>query len=170
MSQGNSTKKTSIAEQPSNIVRVYELWQEKTQFLCGGRWMQGPNFKLTLLSLVILILPSVLHIIFFNATREISIILTILTTSLLLNTALADPGIVPRLDQVFNDREYSEIPKDPMITQRPSGFVMIDRSGLTQNFKICETCGIFKDKERHHCKTCDNCVTGFDHHCKNQNR
>lgn len=81
-------------------------------------------------------------------------------------TAFSDPGIIPRVDNLANDRDLEMIPIDRS-KEKKDGFTLADSSGLTMNYKVCDTCGIYKDKDRKHCRVCDNCVSGFDHHCNN---
>lgn len=118
-----------------------------------------------IVALIILIVPSVCHIVFFATYTIFSSIFLAFTLFLMLFCSFKDPGIVPRVQNIMNDPELAAIPED-QLKQNPSGYLLINRDGHTSNFRLCETCYIFKDKDRRHCSTCDNCVSRFDHHCK----
>ena len=60
----------------------------------------------------------------------------------LLRTNMTDPGILPRCKE-----------DEPMY------------GPYNQHDRFCKTCHIIRPIHAKHCRTCDNCVNGFDHHC-----
>jgi len=57
-------------------------------------------------------------------------------------TAFTDPGSVP----------YQAVPTE--------------EQGMTQSqFPLCSICLTFKPERCHHCRICDRCICGMDHHC-----
>ena len=66
----------------------------------------------------------------------------ILAAFFLLRVNMTDPGIFPR---------FSE--SEPMF------------GPFNQNDRYCKTCHIIRPGKAKHCRICDNCVMGFDHHC-----
>ncbi|EJU05566.1 zf-DHHC-domain-containing protein [Dacryopinax primogenitus] len=87
--------------------------------------------------------------------------IALVLTSMLV-TAFRDPGIVPRdLDpdppystsSVVDGEEPIPLPRD-----------LRARSGIVR-VKYCSTCKTYRPPRASHCKVCDNCVDGIDHHC-----
>lgn len=72
--------------------------------------------------------------------------------------AFSDPGIVSRLENIFEEEE--EIKQIPFNTSyTPAlGVSLINADGHSISYKICETCRIYKNKNMRHCRSCDNCV------------
>lgn len=70
----------------------------------------------------------------------------VLTVIFSLMTTLTDPGIIPRKEILSKMGVKSEtLIKDAK--------------------RMCRTCGINKPPRTSHCKHCDNCIEGMDHHC-----
>lgn len=79
---------------------------------------------------------------------------------LILSQAFRDPGILPRNLDPSPPRAPTEstgslipLPRDLRV-----------RSGRV-TVKYCETCRIYRPPRASHCRICDNCVDGIDHHC-----
>ena len=60
----------------------------------------------------------------------------------LIRTNMTDPGILPRFTA-----------EEPMY------------GPFNQHDRYCKTCHIIRPTNAKHCRTCNNCVIGFDHHC-----
>ena len=75
-------------------------------------------------------------------------------------TVFGDPGLVPPVYRYEQD-DGSGIQKPNHIVQRADTEYLEDMFALA----YCRTCKHLRPKECAHCKVCDVCVRGFDHHC-----
>ncbi|KAL4448767.1 hypothetical protein ABPG74_012856 [Tetrahymena malaccensis] len=147
------------------IFYLYQLWSGANKFFCYGRAITGPKFKPFIVAILLILIPTIMVIVFFEEHRLITIILAILVFFFKLKAAFSDPGIVDRLNNAFqDDEEIKSIPLKSYSTQL-QGVYITDTNGHLQQFRTCETCQIYKNKDMKHCRTCDNCVCQFDHHC-----
>jgi palmitoyltransferase ZDHHC9/14/18 len=83
-----------------------------------------------------------------------SYIMTVLTTFLLLTTALTDPGIVFPSEAVSDENEEE-------------GSLIKETNKNTSNKIYCELCHIYcsEDMKVGHCTDCGYCIEKLDHHC-----
>eukprot|EP01083_Nonionella_stella_P220759 789483_1 len=79
---------------------------------------------------------------FFILCLVVSITCNALSGYFLMRTNMTDPGILPRCP-----------PDEPMY------------GPFNQHDRFCKTCHIIRPIHAKHCRTCNNCVVGFDHHC-----
>ncbi|KAI9510215.1 DHHC palmitoyltransferase-domain-containing protein [Russula earlei] len=98
------------------------------------------------------------------AVAGVGAYLCLLTISLMLSTALKDPGILPR--------NLDPDPPYPSVASPSDGG---DYGPLTRELKVrsaavivkyCTTCRTYRPPRSNHCRVCDNCVDGCDHHCQ----
>eukprot|EP01083_Nonionella_stella_P138830 422551_1 len=80
--------------------------------------------------------------VFFLLCLIVSLLCNILCIFFLVRTNMTDPGILPR---------YTA--EQPMF------------GPFNQYDRFCKTCHLIRPTHAKHCRTCDNCVNGFDHHC-----
>ncbi|KAL4441996.1 hypothetical protein ABPG74_003747 [Tetrahymena malaccensis] len=145
-------------------VMLYQVFPSQNIFLCAGRLIQGSQPRPFIFAILLIIVPVTLHMIFKLNYGYYQAIFTSFTLGYMFKTAFQDPGIVPRANNLVRDQQIEDIPTD-RTNQKQLGYLLIDQNGQKMNYRICDTCGIYKDKDRKHCRLCDNCVTGFDHHC-----
>ncbi|KAG1044651.1 hypothetical protein G6F43_011424 [Rhizopus delemar] len=148
--------------------RNYEIYIGKTLFFCGGRLLTSRAIWAFGVSIVLLLAPSVLFLLFtcpwlwYQLSPAIPVVfayLFILAFASMLKTSWTDPGILPRdLDRSalpepygypyssMSDYSLIPLPKDVII------------KGMTVRLKYCETCCIYRPPRASHCKQCDNCV------------
>lgn len=85
----------------------------------------------------------------------------------MLVTAYQDPGTVPRdLDPdppTNRPPSADRDPEDPLYSPLPR--IIRVRNGQDLTLKWCETCHVYRPPRSSHCRVCDVCVEGIDHHC-----
>ncbi|GAB2232003.1 hypothetical protein Droror1_Dr00011023 [Drosera rotundifolia] len=165
--------------------RVFEAWEGSNIFVFGGRLIFGPDAKSLVVTILLILAPSVVFCILvarhllhrFPASNAgyailvVAIVFTVYVLVLLLFTSAQDPGIVPRNlhppeEEIYNDPSASvdsggsPIPRFQFIRTKD---VMVN--GLPVRVKYCETCMLYRPPRCSHCSICDNCVERFDHHC-----
>jgi len=138
---------------------------------CQGRFISGPDGKSCVVSLLMILVPSILWQIqpgVFYARRYTVVIsllagcLGIACLALLVATAFSDPGIMPRQQdwqEQFDERTQTKRSKQP---QRYYEIVL---RGHPFKVKWCSTCNIYRPPRCTHCSVCENCIERFDHHC-----
>eukprot|EP00762_Andalucia_godoyi_P001351 ANDGO_04766.mRNA.1 Protein S-acyltransferase 8 len=154
-------------EMKHQFVRLYKTFPGRNRFLCGGRMMVGPDWKILCYAYLLMSAPMIVFYVLVapKVTEYISMSLPIIVGFLhlivlvsLFVTATADPGIVPRAPP--------EPPVDPE-NPRPANppWKEIEVSGRKIRVKYCQTCRVYRPPRATHCGTCNNCVLRFDHHC-----
>ena len=70
---------------------------------------------------------------------------------------ITEPGIIPRKcpEYAIKEMEINENTEEKNKEEIPS--IYLERR--------CDTCQIMRPPGASHCRVCDNCVMGFDHHC-----
>ena len=82
-------------------------------------------------------------------------------------TVLTDPGVLPPLIDVRNEGKKAATASDTGEEQKHN-YLLRDSTYL-ENFMLsyCSTCRHLRPKLTSHCRKCDVCVQGHDHHCTN---
>ncbi|WCJ28657.1 DHHC-type zinc finger family protein [Euphorbia peplus] len=166
----------------ANSLRLYQLWKGNNKFLCGGRFVFGPDAGSLFLTSFLIGGPAISFCIKMVAMLEKNepyfhcpvlvgaIILIIMAFTFLLMTSGRDPGIIPRnchpplecdegstssLEWVNSKLSELKLPKTKDIIV----------NGHIVRVKFCDTCLLYRPPRASHCSICNNCVQKFDHHC-----
>ena len=140
----------------------YEVWKGNEVFCCGGRLMFGPNWKNLVVSVLLIVVPSVFFFGFvippLYRTYSVAFLaggVALFACSLfcLLRTASMDPGIVPRKSRP--DDAEGKIKHSKTVTVH--GHAVVVRWNHTAH--------LYQPPRAHHCAVNDNCIERFDHHC-----
>eukprot|EP01032_Pedospumella_encystans_P007672 gene7672-9178_t len=134
--------------------RRYQDWRGNNLFFSEGRVMLGSDGKFFMAtngvaSIVIYlfyayVVPGVPD--YANIVKAVGTLLWVVAVVNLWLVAFIEPGIIPRLP--------------PHV--KPSA----PSTGITTvGWKYCKICNILRPPQVKHCKACQNCVHGFDHHC-----
>ncbi|KAG6852946.1 hypothetical protein C0991_007956 [Blastosporella zonata] len=159
----------------SKPVRNYELHPSRNNFFLSGRLLTGGDTPYAFIASFSLVLGlaglwfSTTCVFWWHhsaGTKAIVIIgayLAALVVSTMLTTATTDPGILPRgLDP---DPPYPATSPSDGGMRAPMPRDLKVRSDVVR-VKYCPTCKIYRPPRSSHCKMCDNCVDGCDHHCQ----
>lgn len=142
--------------------KVDEVWQGNEIFCCNGRLMFGPNWKNLVVSVFLVLVPSVFFCVFvlppLSSTYSVAFLivgvcLCAFSLFCLLRTATMDPGIVPRRPRPQDS--HGKIKHSKTVTV--NGHAVVLRWNHTAN--------LYQPPRAHHCAINDNCIEKFDHHC-----
>lgn len=150
-------------------------WEEhpsRNTFFLGGRLLTGGDSPLAFLFSISVVFA--IGGVWFGTTAvwwwkykspavaAVGAYMCLVTIASMFATALRDPGILPRdLDM---DPPYPSSPPSDGGPRVPLPRDLRVRSGAVR-VKYCTTCKIYRPPRSSHCKLCDNCVEGCDHHC-----
>ncbi|KAL6900702.1 hypothetical protein ACP4OV_005378 [Aristida adscensionis] len=169
-----------IMESDAPPRRVYQAWKGSNLFFLGGRLIFGPNVRLLVLTVCLIVIPVILfaavvcqqlgheyHSQIGGCVASVAIIFTAYILVVLLLTAGRDPGIVPRNahpPEPEDIGESSNLSDCPPTTGLPiTRDVLVN--GVLVKVKYCHTCMLYRPPRCSHCSICNNCVERFDHHC-----
>ncbi|KAL9557372.1 hypothetical protein MBANPS3_001396 [Mucor bainieri] len=154
--------------------RNYKMYDGKTIFFCGGRFLTSRALWAFCISLFLVIMPSVLFLIFtcpwlwYHISPAVPIVFAYIfciTISSMLKTSWTDPGIIPRNLDIHSMNPHKNDPNrfgyryssmsDVSSFPLPREVII---KGVPVRLKYCETCCIYRPPRASHCKQCDNCV------------
>ncbi|CAG8477848.1 9560_t:CDS:2 [Ambispora gerdemannii] len=149
------------SEKSQGRKRLYQVWPGRNRFFLGGRIMTSRDFPAFMVAMTALIVPCLLFLTF-----------TQVFYTDMLRTSWSDPGIIPRnLDPSppVEDLEEAEHLNNHQHHYFPARSIPLPKdvkmNGTALILKYCETCKIYRPPRCSHCRQCDNCVEGEDHHC-----
>ena len=168
-SGGNENQSGSVEADARRGQPVWKVWNGQNRFWCSGRIMTGPDLRNLLITVVLIIVPTVLFLAFpaidlinwgYNSAPGaagswafiVELVLLIITLALLAAAALVDPGIIPPNPQ---ESAYRFRPRLQEIVV----------NGVHTQLKYCDTCNISRPPRAIHCSICNQCMDTFDHHC-----
>ncbi|EER03875.1 zinc finger protein DHHC domain containing protein, putative [Perkinsus marinus ATCC 50983] len=170
MASSESPLVSPLQTADATMIAVYKIWPtQRTWFGCGGRCVCGPRPWAPVWTSIPIVLGFGLYVALpaIDIWRRLSpwvtlmtIFLFLMTMGSLLLTAYTDPGILPRralLDAM------EEIGSPEALC---NGDLEAEQDRDSGRFRYCGTCQLYRDMTTtSHCRVCDNCVSGFDHHC-----
>lgn len=155
----NSTPPKKPVYVNGRLVRNFKLFKGNIRFFLNGNMLtSGDNPIIFIISIILVVgIPAVfigrISIdLWYQLSPAIPIIaayLTLIVWSSMIKTAFSDPGILPRN---IDSNPINTYPRDVTL-----------RDGLIR-IKYCEICQIFRPPRTSHCRLCDCCVDGIDHH------
>ncbi|CAI9754782.1 unnamed protein product [Fraxinus pennsylvanica] len=163
--------------------RLYQVWQGRNKFTCGGRLIFGPDASSLFLTIFLIGGPALIFCIkmlvrikevdflYGNIVLTIGFFLTVLDLIFLFMTSARNPGIVPRSSWLAecDESSYSSSSVDWINGASPD--IKLPRTkdvfvnGHIVKVKYCDTCFLYRPPRASHCSICNNCVQRFDHHC-----
>ncbi|KAL2482982.1 putative protein S-acyltransferase 3 [Forsythia ovata] len=170
-------------DHPRSKKRLYQVWQGRNKFMCGGRFIFGPDASSLLLTTSLIGGPAVIFCIkmlvkikevdflYGHIVITVGFVLTVLDLTFLFMTSARNPGLVPRNSWLpeIDDPSYSSSSIDWINGASPD--LKLPRTkdvfvnGHIVKVKYCDTCFLYRPPRASHCSICNNCVQRFDHHC-----
>lgn len=173
----------------------YEYFAGNTIFFSSGMFLNTKAAPLNVLTFILVVLPAILFFVasapwlWYNVSPALPLIFGyffFLTLSSFLHAAFSDPGILPR--NLHPHPPNPEEENNPLAIGPPTTDWVMVRSfprlhsektspsdaasaenGATTAMevpvKFCKSCQIWRPPRCHHCRICDFCVEGHDHHC-----
>ncbi|KAI3677979.1 hypothetical protein L6452_37255 [Arctium lappa] len=178
-----------MAEGKEKPKRLYQVWRGSNRFFCGGRLIFGPDVASLILTLILVVGPTVsfcikvYHTINVNKKDDkdnrywyvvllVAAVLTCLDILFLFLTSSRDPGIIPRNSTPPDSEEAFDMntpsmewvnDRTPHLRLPKTKEVLVN--GHSVKVKYCDTCMLYRPPRVSHCSICNNCVQRFDHHC-----
>ncbi|CAD8052367.1 unnamed protein product [Paramecium primaurelia] len=146
-------------------VPYYQVYKGNSKHCLEGRVVMGYSRMMFLFTFIYLNVISLLQLFRIDPDQRLfntEIALILLTDLFMILTVFRDPGRIPRITSQF--QKYSDCYLIPH-KQRYGGEFLIVNENKVQELKFCDPCQIYKTRSTAHCRRCDNCVEGFDHHC-----
>ncbi|CAD6184797.1 unnamed protein product [Caenorhabditis auriculariae] len=185
MPDENGTANEEIRYPQSQKVRKWTAHAGRNRFLLNGNVILSRKNNVFVLTIFLMSTTLTLFFIFEGpyywkicpAIPIAAAILALFATSNFFATAFADPGILPRaenLEVIELDRQHvesvsAEFADEEGTSERTSRVAVrtkdVSINGQPIRLKYCYTCRLFRPPRSSHCSVCDNCVLIFDHHC-----
>jgi palmitoyltransferase ZDHHC9/14/18/palmitoyltransferase len=160
------------------MARLYQIWPGLNQFPCCGLLVGGPAAdRLPLLTgwgglvaagLVYAVCCAPYQWIAISPVCPILVGLTwLVTVYTYARACFSDPGLLPRGEILSRllDADAYEVNR-VAVTHAPLS--IYEHNNLCEgvgSVSFCATCGIHRPRLSTHCRQCDSCVMGWDHHC-----
>ncbi|TIB12692.1 hypothetical protein E3P92_02504 [Wallemia ichthyophaga] len=157
----SSSPRTIPIRRNNRLLRNYQLSPANLRFCCSGHIVTSKDNPIPFICSIFLVLA--IPAVFFGrigvdlwytlspAVPIIAAYLTLLVWCSMFKTAFADPGVLP-VD--IDKNAVDTFPRD--VSLRHTHFLSL---------KYCETCHIYRPPRASHCRLCNSCVDGIDHHC-----
>ncbi|CAD8138087.1 unnamed protein product [Paramecium octaurelia] len=137
-----------------STVPYYQVYLGKSKYCFKGRLVMGYSRIMFTLSFAFLNSLSLVQLFRIDPKWDIFLAEIIL---IFLTDAYCQ-------DQILKFKRYTECYLIPLRLKSTAELILVSQTKLCE-FKFCDTCKIYKTSTTAHCRRCDNCVQGFDHHC-----
>ncbi|CAD8055327.1 unnamed protein product [Paramecium sonneborni] len=139
-------------------VPYYQVYHGKSQYCLKGKLVMGYSRIRFVISFIYLNAISLIQLFRIYPKQELiytEILLIIFADIFMMIT-------VQYLDSILNFKnECYLIPQKQKFTTE---LLLVIQQKVSE-LKFCDSCKIYKTQTTVHCRKCDNCVQGFDHHC-----
>lgn len=163
--------------QPIDIDRShYKNVVSNNKFCCFGFLLSGYPQHTLFFRLPIffahMIFPLVIHLcpllylyrVHNKGVPWFEIMIHCCTCYFLLTASFIDPGVIPRGDPEAQPDESKASELNNSSDLSKTGAFRIEKVSIYR-YRWCQTCKIYRPPKSSHCKFCNFCVRGFDHHC-----